>query len=327
MTISIENTAVLILTCNDFEAMEVTVNQVLKTTPASVPIYLLSNCAGMQGANICERICQIASHIQHGRIHWINPGIARHAYYGIDETITDHIKEDYIVKLDDDVFPITDNWLENLIDCYARHDSPDLAYVSGLVNNNPWGFSQLMKLPEFQAAYQEKMQFPHVGGTFIAGYQNFRINNPGSVDAGGWGTIWQFPQLARWLHEITTMVPDEYIALSGRMPEVEFDVSVRYSINVMLFHRDLWNDFGDGGNDDEEMLNRYCMENGKRIFIRQDTPFVHLYFGPQKLFLVDMVQKIRDVYRPLDQLGGAELVDDWSKVRQHWFQDQQLKKN
>lgn len=325
--ISIDKTAILILTCNDFEAMEITLNQVIRTTPRSVPIYLLSNCAGMHGANICERICQIASNIQHGRIRWINPGRARPAYYGIEEAIREHIAEEYILKLDDDVFPITNGWLENLIDCYKRHDDGNLAYVSGIVNNNPWGFSRLIQLPELKAAYDDMMPHAHIGGTYIAGYQDYRINAPGTVDAGGWGTVWQFPQLARWIHENTTLVPEKYIELTKNLPEEQFDASVRYSINVMLFQRDLWKKFGNGGNDDEEMLNKYCMNNGNKIYIRADTPFVHLYFGPQKAFLVDLIQKIREVYRPLDQLGGAELVNDWNTFREYWFQDQKLKKN
>lgn len=316
--ITLSNTAILILTCNDFEALDITLDRVLKSTPSEVPVYLLSNCSGIPGAGICEDMCRFAARAQHGRVHWINPGVRQPAYFGIRDMIRNHIDAEYILKLDDDVFPVTEGWLEELIDCYKRQTPQTLAYVSGLVNNNPYGFSRLVQLPELKASYENSMRFPHLSGEFVPGYQDFRISDPGEVDPGGWGTVWQFPQLARWIHQETTLDPERYISLVADLKETEFDASIRYSINVMLFHRDLWDAFGDGGSDDEEMLNRYCEINRKRIVIRENTPFVHLYFGPQKRYLTDLLPKVRETYRPLDAVAGAELVEDWETFKSNW---------
>lgn len=316
------NTAILILTCNDFEAMEITVNQVLRTTPRDVRIYLLSNCAGLPGADVCEKMCRIASRAQHGRIVWINPGKRQAAYFGIRDAIQHEIEEEYIVKLDDDVFPARAGWFEDLVDCYARNSGPDLAYVSGIVNNNPWGFSQLVQLPELRDAYARAMPGPHVAGEFVPQYQDFRIAAAGAADPGGWGTVWQFPQLARWIHTETTLQPARYAALVAGLGEVDFDPSIRYSINVMLFQRDLWAAMGNGGSDDEEMLNRYCATQKRRIVMRRDVPFVHLYFGPQKMFLVDLLPAVREAYKPMDEIAGSEIVADWTAFRLHWMQTQ-----
>jgi len=321
-----QNTAILILTCSDFEALDLTLNQVLRTTPDHVNIYLLSNCAGLPGAEVCEQISKIAARAQYGRIHWINPGTRQHAYFGISAAIRSQIPQEYILKLDDDVFPIREGWFEDMVSCYAHNEGPDLAYVSGLVNNNPWGFSQLIQMPGLRESYQKAMPFAHMAGEYIPGYQDFRTVKPGAADSGGWGTIWQFPQLARWIHTETTLQPKRYIALTKGLTDVDFDPHTRYSINVMLFKRDLWDDFGDGGSDDEEMLNRYCEARNKRIVIRRDVPFVHLYFGPQRRFLVDMLDEIRAVYRPLDQVAGAELVADWGVFRAYSVEEHVKKK-
>lgn len=316
--ISLSNTAVLILTCNDFEALDVTVNQVLRTTPPEVPIYLLSNCAGLPGADICEDMCRFTSRAQYGRVHWINPGTRQHAYHGIANAIESDVREKYIVKLDDDVFPLTSGWLESLIACYAAQDPERIAYVSGMVNNNPFGFSQLIDLPELRPAYDAMMSGQHLSGTDIHGYQNFRVLSEGEVDPGGWGTVWQFPHLARWIHEETTLQPDRYAALVKDLTPADFDTSARYSINVMLFERDMWAEVDNGGQDDEEMFHLYCHENEKEIVIERSIPFVHLYFGPQKRYMTDLMEAVRAAYPPDQTVQGKRLVEDWTEFKNNW---------
>lgn len=308
----LNDTAVLVLTCNDYEALELTLDRLLRTTPKEVPIYLLSNCFGLHNAGVCEQMCSIASRAQYGRVRWINPQKCQPAYNGILEAINEHIKETYIVKLDDDVFPVAPGWLEALAETFEDNASEDLAYVTGLVNNNPFGFARMIEMPEFAETYKAALPGPHVAGVDVPGYQEFRINESGVADPGGWGTVWQFPQLARWIHKETTMQPERYVDLVAGLPVVEMNTSMRYSINVMYFHRDLWEACGNGGTDDEGMLHVWCAENDKKIIVRQDTPFVHLYFGPQKRWLKDLMPQIRATYRPLNAVAGEEFVEDWA---------------
>lgn len=324
--ISLSNTAILILTCNDFEALDITIQQVLRTTPPEVNIYLLSNCHGLPGADVCEDMCRFASRTRYGRVHWINPGQRQHAYFGIRDAIRDQIDADYILKLDDDVFPVSEGWLEGMIACYDRQDPKTIGYVSALVNNNPYGFSRLAKLPELRDAYARIMPSEHLAGEFVPGYQDFRVAQVGEIDAGGWGTVWQFPHLARWIHKETTLQPERYVALTQALGEAEFDLTIRYSINVMLFHRDLWAAVDLGGSDDEEMLNRYCLSNKKRIVIQENIPFVHLYFGPQKRFLIDIMPQVRAAYSNPNDVSGAQLVEDWDAFKAN-LQLDLLKKN
>lgn len=324
--ISLSNTAVLVLTCNDFEAMDITVNQILRTTPETVPIYLLSNCAGLPGADVCEDMCRFTARAQYGRVHWINPGTRQPAYQGIHTAIEQEIKEKYIVKLDDDVFPVAPGWLEKMIDTYAQQDPARIAYVTGMVNNNPFGFSQLVQLPALRATYEAMMPKAHLSGEYVPGYQDFRVQNPGEVDPGGWGTVWQFPHLARWIHEETTLQPARYADLVQDLTPVQFDVSIRYSINVMLFERTLWGAVATGGVDDEEMLHLYCQRNEREIVVERSIPFVHLYFGPQKRYLLDLMEQVRDVYPPDQTVEGQRLVQDWTAFKQNWHLDLTKKK-
>lgn len=312
--ISLSNTAILILTCNDFEALDVTISQVLATTPQSVPIYLLSNCHGLPGADICEDMCRFTSRQNYGRVHWLNPMKAQPAFFGIQDAIENHIDAEYILKLDDDAFPIAPGWLEGMIETYGEQEPDKIAYVSGLVNNNPYGFHRLTSLPELQDTYAGIMKHSHMAGEYVPGYQEFRITAPGAADPGGWGTVWQFPHLARWIHEETTLQPERFKSLTAGLGAVEFDPSVRFSINVMLFQRDLWSKVATGGVDDEEMLNIYCDTNDKTIVIREDIPFVHLYFGPQKRYLTDLLPKVREAYPS----PHPRLVADWDAFKANW---------
>ncbi|MEL7090177.1 MAG: glycosyltransferase family A protein [Pseudomonadota bacterium] len=312
--ISLSNTAILILTCNDFEALDITISQVLATTPQEVPIYLLSNCHGMPGAEICEDMCRFTARANYGRVHWLNPMKAQPAFFGIKDAIETEIDADYILKLDDDAFPIAPGWLEALIDTYAAQDPDKIAYVSGLVNNNPYGFYRLTSLPDLRDTYRDMMDQPHLAGEHVPGYQEFRISAPGEVDPGGWGTVWQFPHLARWIHEETTLQPDRFKALVADLGPATFDPKIRYSINVMLFQRDLWAAVATGGTDDEEMLNKYCAKHDKSIIVREDIPFVHLYFGPQKRYLADLLPKVRDTYPS----PHPRLIADWTAFKTNW---------
>ncbi|MBQ6343358.1 MAG: hypothetical protein IJI41_09565 [Anaerolineaceae bacterium] len=54
----------------------------------------------------------------------------------------------YIIKLDDDVMVLTEDWLDKLINCFLRSKEKygnQLGYVSCLVNNNPFGFKTIIE--------------------------------------------------------------------------------------------------------------------------------------------------------------------------------------
>lgn len=317
----IDDTAILLLTCNDFEAMEIVVDRLLRTTPSQVPIYILSNCPGLPGANVCADMARMASQAHFGRVRHITPNQCKPAYFGIRDAIAQSIDETYIVKFDDDVFPLAEGWLEALAETYARQDPDTIAYVTGLVNNNPYGFSRLIQLPELKDRYHEMMGQRHAAGAQIPQYDDVRIYEAGEVNPGSHGTVWQFPQLARWIHEETTLQPDRYAKMVSKLGEVQLDPSIRYSINVMYFHRDLWAAVDHGGIDDEEMFNIYCTKHDKQVIVRENTPFIHLYFGPQKQYLKDLLPQLRETYGPLDAVAGHPLVSDWEQYKTNLILD------
>ncbi len=317
----IDDTAILLLTCNDFEAMEIVVDRLLRTTPVQVPIYILSNCPGLPGANVCADMSRMASQAHYGRVRCITPDQCQPAYFGIRDGIAEHINKTYIVKFDDDAFPVHEGWLEELIETYERQDPDRIAYVTGLVNNNPYGFSRLVQLPELKDKYRKMMGQRHVAGAQIAQYDDVRVVDAGEAHPGSHGSVWQLPQLARWIHEETTLQPERFKELVSGLGEVQFDPSARYSINVMLFHRDLWAAIDHGGIDDEEMLNIYCTKNDKQIVVRENTPFVHLYFGPQKQYLKDLLPLVRDTYGPLNAVAGHPLVANWELFKTNYALD------
>lgn len=314
----LDDTAVLLLTCNDYEAMEIVVDRILRTTPRQVPIYILSNCHGLSGADVCEDMARMTSLARFDRVRWLHPRQRQPAYRSILAAIENDIAETHIVKFDDDAFPINEGWLEALAETYARQDPDRIAYVTGMVNNNPYGFSRLVQLPELAERYRQMMDGLHAAGAQIPLYDDLRIYGHGEAHPGSHGTVWQFPQLARWIHEETTLQPARYTSLISGLGEAQFDPSLRYSINVMYFHRDLWAEADNGGSDDEEMLHLYCCHNDKQIVVCENIPFVHLYFGPQKRYLKDLLPLVREVYGPLDAVAGHPLVGDWEQFKANY---------
>lgn len=321
----LDDTAVLLLTCNDFEAMEIVVDRILRTTPPQVPIYILSNCHGLPGASICEDFARMTELAHYGRVRWLNPRRRQPAYRGICEAIERGIDETYIVKFDDDAFPVTEGWLEALAETYARQDPDRIAYVTGMVNNNPYGFSRLIRLPELAERYGQMMNHRHAAGAQVPQYADVHVCEPGEAHPGSYGTVWQFPQLARWIHEETTLQPERYASLVSDLGEVQFDPNLRYSINVMYFHRDLWAEIDGGGSDDEEMFHRYCARNDMQIVVRENIPFVHLYFGPQKRYLKDLLPQVRETYGPLDAVAGHPLIGDWEQFKSNMAVEELMK--
>ena len=297
-------TAIVILAFAEYESLELSLAAHARfSVDAGVPIFILQNGRGTYDT---ERTLSVGK-----RYQWLFPQTIRviehippqKPYDAIRQLFEDELLADYsyIIKLDDDVMVLTPDWINKLIDCYVcsyNQYGKDLAYVTSLVNNNPYGFKQLLELNEaLSQEYFAKLARPHMIGCSPEDSSNpYRLVPKETVYGGGFGTIWQLPYIARWIHEKTTLRPEYYVDFTKNLGLAEIDARDRYSINCMLFQKELWKEMSNGGADDELMLHEYCMLNRKRIFADLSIPMVHLAFYSQREELRDMFSQIRDVY-------------------------------
>ena len=217
-----EKIAVVILAYADYESLELALAAHVKHLPLTdlegrrVKIYILQNGRGTYD---CERTYEVAN-----RYHNLYPkdivvvdtipqGIP---YFSLSTLFKSKVFKQYryIVKLDD-VLPLTPTWFLDLCQCWqdsVEQYGNQLAYVTGLVNNNPFGFKQVLNVMDLWNEYLDRYAREHlVGMSQENSYAAYRILPKDRVSTGGGGTIWRYAYISRWLHEKTTLDPKAFI--------------------------------------------------------------------------------------------------------------------
>jgi len=314
MTSLLDKTCIVLLACNDYESTQLTVANLMERTPPQIPVFFLPNSmADSFDAGQVKEIGTIYSKMFPGRliyVNWVKPSFP---YQAIGDLIYSKqlARFDYICKIDDDVFPITDNWIENLSACFVRHESPDLAYVTGLINNNPWGFAEIVNAMGLEEEYKKLLPQFTITGLNLKGYlKEEKIETP-EIGRGGFGTVWHFPHLARWIHQKTTLQPDVYINYTKNLADKEINNQLRYSIGCMLFRKEEWAKVYNGSKNDEKMWHLYSQKNNKKIYSARNVPMVHLFFYNQRLFNKSLLPDVYEVYRKRE---GGKLPLIWKNA-------------
>lgn len=296
--------AIVILSFADYESLELTMATHAKfTVDSGVHIYILQN--GRKTYD-CERTYAVAQ-----RYHYLFPDvidviddIPQGTPYDSLRTLfasAQFAKYEHIIKLDDDVLVLTPDWVDRLCETYLEQSAihgEKLAYVTTLVDNNPFGFQKIIEASEeLRAEYFETVARRHfVGNRDYDPWVPYRLIEADEIYGGGNGTVWRNPHIARWLHKRLSMRPEQYIKLSAGMGLAEVHNKERYSINCILFERKLWEEMYDGGTDDEHMFQAYCLRHNKRIIANLTIPMVHLFFGVQRDEGRDLMPQFRSVY-------------------------------
>ena len=297
----LEKTAIILLAYADFEAMEISLANYAKLMKPEYKMFILQNGRGTYD---CERTYRVAKRYENlypQNIKVIDTIPPQKPYFAIKELLnSEEMKEfDYICKVDDDVFPLNCNWLEKMIECYKKSKDKygdDLGYVTGLVNNNPWGFKETLEIFNLEKEYFEKFAQSHIVGAYDDSDEPVRIAEKDEIYTGWGGTIWRNPYISRWLHKKTTFYPEKFVKLTKDLGFKEVDNTKRYSINCMLFEKDMWNRIEADSDDDEFLFLKYCRENNKKIVSDLSNPFVHLCFFTQREENRDLLPKIRKFY-------------------------------
>lgn len=291
---------IVLLACRDYESTQLSVAHILAVTPESIPIYFLPN--SIETTFESERVKELGviySNLYPERfilVNWVN---ASFPYQAIGDLLYSKQLErfEYVCKVDDDVFPITNSWIEKLADCYEKNDDGHLAYVTGLINNNPWGFAEIVDSFGLKDEYLLHIPGSTYSGKNIPGYMEKKKILPPDIDRGGFGTVWQFPHLAMWIHKKTTLNPSYYIDKTKDLSDKEIDHSLRYSIGCMLFKKSAWKEVRYNAYSDEKLWHLYCMNENKKIIAVRSVPLVHLFFYNQRLSNKTIINETFRTYR------------------------------
>jgi len=296
--------AIVMLACRDYEAMEVALACHAAYLPEQVPLFILQNCRGSYDADRTLAVARRYEMLFPGRIRVVDTIPAGPPYRSIAALLESAALAPYelICKVDDDAFPIAPGWLEQMLACWnheVNRAGRPLAYVTPLINNNSWGFPQTLDAMGLRSAFFKEAAREH----YVGPPEGRRVLPATEINDGSHGSIWGYPYMARWLHEHTTMKPDQFIAATNGLARVEVPGEERYSIGCILFRRDLWRRIDDGGTDDEYMLHQYCKRVGDRIICERSVPFIHFAYFTQREENRDIIERARCVYEP--RLGHA----------------------
>lgn len=302
MKIDRNKVAVVMLAYADFEAMEIALAAYSKFIKEGLNFYILQNGRGTYD---CERTYKLAKRYEQlfpeivRVVDWIEPGNP----YASIKTLLDSeefSKYDYICKVDDDVFPLHENWLEKLIECYENSYEKyvnHLGYVTSLVNNNPWGFKETIEIFNLKEEFFAKIARKHFVGDRCDEIEPYTIVLPNEIYTGWAGTVWANPYISRWLHKNTTFFPEKFLQLTENLQYKEVNNKQRYSINCMFFEKKFWKQMNLSSNgDDEFMALKYCRDNDLKIIADLSNPFIHLCFFTQREENRDLLPLIRNIY-------------------------------
>lgn len=325
-------TAIVQLAYADYESLEISLANFCHFLDDDTKLFILQNGRGTYDTERTYRTAKRYESLYPDNIVVVDDIRPQRPYLALRELFnSERLKQyDYICKVDDDVFPLSSDWFDRLCETYEQQfalHGESLAYASALVNNNPFGFKQIIERnKELHDEYFGKMARPHMAGTGGPGeYYPGRHHVPADdIDDDVCGTVWQLPYISRWLHQKTTLQPDKYLDMTKSWPTVEVR-NKRYSINIMLFDKDLWNRIEDENSyypdDDEFLCQLYCRKTGRYVAVDLSNPFAHLFFYSQREENKDLIPAIRDLYQDrLNQpypiaLQADRLIENENRLR------------
>ncbi|KLI59106.1 hypothetical protein [Brachyspira hyodysenteriae] len=320
----VEKTAIIVLACWDYESLEIALYMHSRFMSGNYKIFILMN--GWESYD-CERTLMVAERYERlypNNFKVIGPYGAQRAYYGIKDLINSKELEnyEYVCKMDDDVFPLTKNWLEKLLDCYDdsyNKYKDNLAYVSSLVNNNPFGFKRIIKNMDLEEEYHKLYARNYFAKKYYSdreynadnlsydiknSMETFLVNKKDEIKDTVFASPIEFAYIARWLHMKTTLQYSEYIARCNTNKYYEADNTQQFSINCILFKKNFWNDIEDKSLKDKWKAHDefYCFDysrkNNKKIIV-SEIPMVHLSFLVQREENRDLFKVIKTYYEKL----------------------------
>lgn len=287
--------ALLILTCYDFESLQLTLKSIEHTVDKDEKIVIILNGIHTMASAIVERVSRAWASASPENRFVVRPLCSgAKAYFSIKEVLSNYeplagIK--YICKIDDDIIPVKKNWLDTLAIGYVELSKTNpVAFTTGLINNNCWGFNELLNIYDKRKDYETMFNYRTRGGAA----DKFK---PGEVNNNLYGTIWEEPYLAWWTHQWTSLEIPSFIVKTDELPCVEIPPETSYSIGCLFFEKKFWLDLDHVQYNsilDEEIIHLTCQNEKKGKWAFMNEPIIHLFYFNQRLANRDILEFIID---------------------------------
>ena len=283
--ISYNNRAIIILAAYDFESLQITLRSLSHTISRKEKVIIILNGKRSLYGELVERIAR----------EWVteNPQkrfIFRPLHYGnkplyaiMDtlENCRELVDVDYICKIDDDIIPVNRGWIDSFSTSYEElSQKEDVGFISGLINNNTWGFKELVDIYDKKDEYCLIMNGKSISGTGIV--------EAGEIADGFCGSVWHYPYLAWWIHQWTSLQIDTFVEKTSMLKWKKIPNDTNYSIDCIFSEKKLWFELDSVVDEkikgiDETIINKLCsIRNLSKTAILSE-PVIHLFYFIQRL--------------------------------------------
>ncbi len=293
MDVSHSNRAVVVLAAYDYEALNLTLNMLDITLDPNEKVVVILNGKRCFNGEMVERVARDWAIINQKNRHVIRPLCSGgDALFAIKEVLsTSSILKDvtYICKIDDDLIPLNKGWLDSLANCYKEQTlaGQNPAFTTGLINNNAWGFKQLVELFNKQEEYSYLMPSKSKSGTGIV--------HGGEIADGFCGTVWEYPYLAWWIHQWTSLSPEDFIEKTKGLSCKQIPADTHYSIGQMFFEKNFWLQLNTRKyftTFDELLIHKHCQDQNLTKWAVMHEPAIHLFYYVQRVPNKDLIKLI-----------------------------------
>ena len=294
------NRAVLVLVAYDVEVLQITLRALTHTLDARENVVIVLNGKSDFASEYVERIART----------WILGNQNRHVvkalrqgenpFVVISEILTSHKlfqNIEFICKIDDDIIPLKKGWLDELEKTYVdqKLNEENPFFVTGLINNNSWGFKKIVDLFDKQDEYAEINNYFSKSGMGLV--------QPGEIANGYLGTIWQYPYISYWLHQWTSLNIPEFIERTKNQGLILIDNECHYSIGCIFFSKDDWGrleSLSENTTFDELLIHKYCIKYNKTKWAILSEPMIHVFYHNQRIpnrnILIQIEKSLRDYF-------------------------------
>ncbi|GAB4093627.1 hypothetical protein [Flaviaesturariibacter terrae] len=307
---SIQNRALVLLAAYDYESLAITLQSLPHTVdPAEKIVVVVNGRRGHIAGEKTERVAREWALEAPNRyvVRPLRSGLS--AYQALTEAFAHYepLKNvQYICKIDDDLIPLRRGWVDRLDAAYGELSAQGpVGFVTGLINNNSWGFAELVTIFGREEEYKRQFDYVHVAGDSAE-----RRIAPGAIDTGVGGSVWTYPYLAWWIHQWTTLQPAQFVAGTQGGGRKQIPADIHYSIGCIFFEKSFWlsMDVNTFATDfDEKMLHYYCKDGRHSKWALLDEPMIHLFYRTQRQANAEMLPGVKSA---LAAFFGAPSFED-----------------
>jgi hypothetical protein len=296
---AMQKRALVILAAYDYESLQITLQSLESTVDESERIVVVLNGRRLNTASEkTERVARIWAAKNPASRFAVRPvHCGKSAFRALTEAFTNYppLQDvDYICKIDDDLVPLKKGWLNNISSTFhSLEKDHNVGFVTGLINNNCWGFGELVDLFNKRAEYEHAFNYPSVSGD-----QGENRVAKCTIDTGKCGTVWTYPYMAWWIHQWTSLQPGTFVKKTNNLGTKQVPANLLYSIGCIYFEKNFWLSLDPKKYKtvvDEDLLHEYCKHLKKEKWAVMSEPMIHLFYRTQRKPNADITRHLLPV--------------------------------